>query len=74
MDELSMVSWGLFAKTLSFVIAAISVHYMLRYWDKRNHIDWGKNYDAFDESPQALAIYFGARVVAISLLASAIYG
>jgi len=73
MDEFIMLSWSLGSKTLSFVIAAISVHYMLKYWDKRNHIDWGKNYDAFDESPMALAVYFGARVVAISFLASAIY-
>ena len=74
MEEFTMLSWGLGAKTASFVIAAVSVHFMLKYWDRRNRIDWRRNYDTFDESPQALAIYFGARVIAISFLASAIYG
>ena len=74
MDELSMVSWGLFAKTLSFVIAAISVHYMLHYYDKRNRISWGDNYAKIMESSLGVAVYFGARIVAITGLASAIYG
>lgn len=73
MDELSMVSWGIFAKTLTFCIAAISVHYMLRYYDHRNNVNWGENYAAFMASPIGLGIYFGARVLAIAGLAGAIY-
>lgn len=74
MEEFSMVTWAIFSKTLTFCIAAISVHWMLRYWDKRNGIDWGKNYDTMDEAAIAIAVYFGARVLAITMLAGAIYG
>ena len=74
MEELAMVSWGLFAKTLTFMIAALSVHHMLRYYDKRNEIHWGENYALFRASPVGLGIYFGARIFAIASLAGAIYG
>lgn len=73
MEELVMVSWSIFAKTLTFCIGAISVHYMLRYYDKRNGVDWGKNYEQLLQNPMGIALYFGARVVAVTGLAGAIY-
>lgn len=73
MEEFTMLSWGLLAKTLTFCISAISVHYMLNYYDKRNEIKWGENYAKLMESSMGVALYFGARIVAITSLAGAIY-
>ncbi len=73
MEELAMLSWGLVAKTLTFCVAAVSVHAMLKFYDRRNGIDWGCNHALFKENAMAAAFYFGVRIVAVTLLAGAVY-
>ena len=73
MEELAMLSWGIAAKTLTFCIAAVSVHAMLRFYDRRNGIDWECNHELFRENAMAASIYFGIRIFAVTALAGAIY-
>lgn len=74
MEEFVMLSGGLAAKTVTFVFASVSLNYVLSFYDKKNKIDWGKNYEILNNTSLGLAVYFGARIVAIAGLAGAIYG
>lgn len=73
MEEFAMLSWGIVAKTLTFCIAAVSVHAMLKFYDRRNGIDWGVNHGLFQQNAISAAIYFGVRILAVTMLAGAIY-
>lgn len=73
MEEFTMLSWGLGAKTLTFCVAAVSVHYMLRFYDHKNEVNWVTNHDLFQKSAMAAAVYFGARILAVTMLAGAVY-
>ena len=74
MDELVMLSWGVAAKTVTFAIAAMSVYWMGRYYDRKNGIEWNRVYDAMESNPQSMAIYFGARLIAFCVLCAWVFG
>lgn len=74
MEAFSMIAWSLFSKTLTFCVAAVSLNYVLRYFDKRNGIDWKRNYDVLDNSSAGLGTYFGLRILAVAVLAAWVYG
>ena len=74
MEDLTILSLSLLAKTVTFGIAAASLFWIGVYYDRKNKIDWEHVYDAMEKDPGAMAQYFGLRVLAFCVLAAWIYG
>ncbi len=74
MENLTILSVSLAAKTLTFAVAAFSLFQIGIFYDRRNKIDWEKVYDAMEKSPASMSRYFGLRVLAFAILAAWIYG
>lgn len=74
MPDLLQMFLALLAKTVTFGIAAWSLYQIGRWYDRRNSIAWKKVYDAMEEDPHSMALYFGLRILAFAVLAAWIYG
>ena len=74
MGDAYVMALSLLAKTLTFGIAALSLYQVGCWYDRRNKIDWESVYDAMEKKPDAMAAYFGLRILAFAVLAAWIYG
>jgi hypothetical protein len=74
MADVEVLLLSLTAKTLTFVVAAVSLYQVGRAYDRKNKIDWERVYDAMETEPGAMARYFGLRLLAFAIMAAWIYG
>lgn len=70
--ELAAIALG--SKTLTFLIAAISIHFMMVLYDRTDAVKTKRAFDTIERDPRALGMYYGLRALAFAVLAGFVYG
>jgi hypothetical protein len=74
LGEIDLVIVSIIIDTIIFILASLSLWCILKIFDKLNKHSFKDNFERIENDNLGLAVYYGFRILALSILAATIYG
>jgi len=73
-EEIDLVIVSIIIDTIIFILASLSLWGILKVFDNLNKHSFKNNFERIENDYLGMAVYYGFRILALSILAATIYG